>query len=62
MSALLATTFSALQGAAIALAAVNAVVLAAALVCLFYLYRSAEKESEEKETKRLRSRKRTPKA
>ena len=42
MFALIAVTFSTLKGAAIAVAAVNAVVIAAALVCLFLLHRSAK--------------------
>lgn len=47
MFALLTVTFSALKGAAIAVAAVNAAVLAAALVCMFLLHRSAKKEKKD---------------
>ncbi len=43
---LIAATFSALKGAAIAVAAVNAAVIAAVLVCLFFLYRSAKKKGQ----------------
>ena len=48
MLTLLTVTFSALKGAAIAIAAVNAALLAAALVCSFLLHRSAKKEEEDK--------------
>ncbi len=45
--ALLAVAFSTIKGWAIAVAAVNAAVLAAALVCKFFLYRSAKKEKND---------------
>lgn len=48
MLALLTVTFSALKGAAIAVAAVNAVLLAAALVCMFFLHRSPKKEKKDR--------------
>lgn len=44
MLALLTVTFSALKGSAIAVAAVNAAVLAAVLICLFFAYRKKETE------------------
>ncbi len=47
MLTMLTVTFSALKGTAIAIAAVNAAVLAAALVCLILLYRSTKKEEND---------------
>ena len=47
MFTLIAVTFSALKGTALAVAIVNAVVLAAALVCLF-LARKLKAEPEDK--------------
>ncbi len=47
MFTLIAVTFSALKGTALAVAIVNAVVLAGALVCLF-LARKLKAEPEEK--------------
>lgn len=55
MFALLTVTFSALKGAAIAVAAVNAAVLAAALVCMFVLHRSAKKEKKDQTSSSPRS-------
>ncbi len=49
MFALNAVTFSVLKGAAIAVAAINAVALVAALVCLYLARRSAKKEETGKE-------------
>lgn len=48
MFTLIAAAFSTLKGAAIALAAVNAVALAAALACLFFAHRSQKNEKKDK--------------
>lgn len=48
MLALLTVSFSALQNVAIALAAVNAAVLAAALVFLLFLHRSEKGKKDKK--------------
>lgn len=52
MSALLAVTFSGLKGSALAVAIVNAVVLAAVLVCLLLVHGLKKQETQpEKKTR-----------
>lgn len=48
MFALLTVTFSGLKGVALAVAIVNAVVLAAVLICLLFVREKQEKQSEKK--------------